>query len=196
MIQSSDRVMTRRSVVAASAAGVAALTAATQGSSSDVSVNANNSTQENSGTESIVELPFGALEDGTEITIVRMTNARYMEVGILTWGGIVQCLCVPDRDGKIENVSLGFNSVAEYEANSPYFGALIGRYANRIANGRFELDGEEIELATNNGPNNLHGGPEGFDRRVYEWEDVSRDGVLAIRLSRVSEDGEEGFRAA
>ncbi|HEV2530044.1 MAG TPA: aldose epimerase family protein [Thermomicrobiales bacterium] len=193
MTEPHSSTLTRRSIVAATAAGVAALTAAARGEIIDVSAETSHNDHEESGSGTVVEMPFGALEDGTRISMIRMTNARYMEVGILTWGGIIQCLCVPDRDGRIANVSLGFNTASEYEANSPYFGAIIGRYANRIANGRFELDGEEFQLETNDGPNNLHGGPQGFDRRVYDWKDVSKDDVLAVRMSRVSADGEEGF---
>ncbi len=195
MNQSHSRTLSRRSVMAATAAGAAALSAAGPGRNTGVSATKRHDDEDHqeTGPGTIYEQPFGALEDGTEITLLRMTNANGMEVGVLTWGGIVQCVCVPDRDGTIENVSLGFNSAAEYEANSPYFGAIIGRFGNRIARGRFELNGEEYELPINNDPNTLHGGPEGFDRRVYEWEDVSEDTWLSVRFSRVSEDGEMGF---
>jgi len=115
---------------------------------------------------------------------------------VLTYGGIIQTLEVPDASGEVENVVLGFDDLAGYvEDNNPgpYFGALIGRYGNRIAGGSFELDGTTYQLPLNNGPNTLHGGPAGFDTKVWEATDVSNDDVAALELELVSEDGDQGF---
>ncbi|MFF9039644.1 aldose epimerase family protein [Streptomyces sp. NPDC014892] len=134
---------------------------------------------------------FGTLSDGTPVH--RWTLERGgTRVRILTYGGIVQSVEVPDRDGRTADVVLGFADLDGYlRHQGPFFGALIGRYANRIAGGRFTLDGQVYELARNNPPNSLHGGPLGFDKRVWEAEGVA-DGA-GVRLTRVSPDGEEGF---
>lgn len=131
----------------------------------------------------------GRLADGTRVHrwVLERGGTR---VGVLTYGGIAQSVEVPDRDGAVANVVLGYGSPAGYEADpGPYFGALVGRYANRIAGGSFTLDGRAYRLARNGGPNSLHGGERGFDKRVWDAEAV--DG--GVRLSRVSPDGEEGF---
>ncbi|MFI8439534.1 aldose epimerase family protein [Streptomyces rochei] len=132
---------------------------------------------------------FGTLSDG--IPVHRWTLERAgVRVRILSYGGIVQSAEVPDRDGNSACVVLGFDTLDGYVRHpEPYFGALVGRYANRIAGGRFPLDGRTYALARNNGPNSLHGGERGFDKRVWDVEPVA-DGV---RLSRVSPHGEEGF---
>ncbi|MFF1417400.1 aldose epimerase family protein [Streptomyces sp. NPDC058280] len=110
---------------------------------------------------------------------------------LLTYGGVVQSVEVPDRDGTVDNVALGFPDVEGYlGSRGPYFGALVGRYANRIAGAAFTLDGTTHRLARNDGPNSLHGGERGFDRRVW---DAEPDGDHGVRLSRISPDGEEGF---
>ncbi|QFQ96930.1 galactose mutarotase [Streptomyces phaeolivaceus] len=134
---------------------------------------------------------FGTLSDGTPVH--RWTLERGgTRVRILTYGGIVQSVELPDRDGRTADVVLGFADLDGYLRNQgPFFGALIGRYANRIAGGRFTLDGRVYELARDNPPNSLHGGPLGFDKRVWAAEGVA-DGA-GVRLSRVSPDGEEGF---
>lgn len=134
---------------------------------------------------------FGTLSDGTAVH--RWTLERGgTRVRILTYGGIVQSVEVPDRAGRPADVVLGFADLDGYLRNpGPFFGALIGRYANRIARGRFTLDGRVYELECNNPPNSLHGGACGFDKRVWHAEAV--DGGAGVRLSRVSPDGEEGF---
>ncbi|MFW6205024.1 MAG: aldose epimerase family protein [Actinomycetota bacterium] len=146
-------------------------------------------------TPSIDSETFGTMPDGTEVDIYTLTNSRGMEVTVLTYGGILQSITVPDRRGKFDNVTLGFDNLDDYvERNDPYFGAIIGRYGNRIAEGRFTLDGEEYELPINNPPNSLHGGDIGFDKRVWDvtgtFEDHDRVGV---ELSYTSPDGEQGY---
>ncbi|NDZ78189.1 galactose mutarotase [Streptomyces sp. SID10853] len=133
---------------------------------------------------------FGRLDDGTSVH--RWTLERGgTRVRVLTYGGIVQSVEVPDRAGAVAGVALGFPDLAGYLASpGPYFGALIGRYANRIAGGEFELDGRTYRLPRNNPPHSLHGGDRGFDKRVWE---AAAAGDHGVRLSRVSPDGEEGF---
>jgi aldose 1-epimerase len=135
--------------------------------------------------------PFGTLSDETGVQAFRLRSDR-LEVTVLDYGGVVQSVLAPDRDGVQADVVLGFGDAARYASDSPYFGALVGRYANRIAGARFTLDGREYVLTANNGPNTLHGGPRGFDKQMWTAEGL--DGG-ALRLSRVSPDGEEGFPA-
>jgi aldose 1-epimerase len=132
---------------------------------------------------------FATLSDGTPVHRWTLERAG-VRVRILSYGGIVQSAEVPDRGGRAENVVLGFAGLDGYLAHpEPYLGALIGRYANRIAGGRFTLDGRTYTLARNNPPNSLHGGESGFDKRVWDGEPVGH----GVRLSRVAADGEEGF---
>ncbi|MFE9448012.1 aldose epimerase family protein [Streptomyces sp. NPDC006739] len=132
---------------------------------------------------------FGTLSDGTEVHRWTLERAG-TRVEILTYGGIVRSVEVPDRDGRTANVVLGFAGLDGYLAHpGPYLGALVGRYANRIAGARFPLDGVTYALAPNNAPNSLHGGERGFDKRVWDAEPVGH----GVRLSRVSPHGEEGF---
>ncbi|WP_159327448.1 aldose epimerase family protein [Streptomyces tendae] len=132
---------------------------------------------------------FGTLSDGTPVHRWTLERAG-VRVRVLSYGGIVQSVEVPDRDGHPADVVLGFADLDGYVAHpEPYFGALVGRYANRIAGGRFPLDGRTYALAPNEGPNTLHGGSRGFDKRVWDVSAVEED----VRLSRVSPHGEEGF---
>ena len=137
--------------------------------------------------------PFGTTEDGQDVELYTLTNANGMVVSVMTYGGIVQKVLVPDRDGNLTNVTLGFDMLEEYVAGSPYFGSITGRYANRIARGTFVLDGVTYRLALNNGENSLHGGLVGFDKVVWEAKDTSGPDGPAITLSRTSPDGEEGY---
>jgi aldose 1-epimerase len=138
---------------------------------------------------------FGTLEDGTKVWRYTLTN-RSIRVRIITYGGIVQTIEVPDRRGRLDNVALGFATLEDYvEKNNPgpYFGAIIGRYANRIADGQFTLDGETFQVPPNNNGNALHGGPEGFDKKVWTATPGRRGGDPALRLDYTSPDGEMGF---
>jgi aldose 1-epimerase len=144
----------------------------------------------------VVREPFGTLADGTPVDrYVLGSGQEGLQVAVLTYGGAVQELWAPDRDGERADVVLGFASPAGYEAReNPYLGALVGRYANRIAGGRFDLNGRTYALEPNNGPNTLHGGAEGFDRRVWSAEVPDGDRP-ALRLRLVSPDGDQGFPA-
>ncbi len=132
---------------------------------------------------------YGRTKDGRAIEEYTLRNAAGMEVKIITFGGILTSIRVPDRLGRFANVALGFDSLAEYEGEHPYFGAITGRYANRIGGGKFELDGSEYRLFRNDGGNSLHGGGIGFDKRV--WAATATGG--ALELSYRSPDGEEGY---
>lgn len=140
----------------------------------------------------IASEPWGEL-DGEEVTLYTLTNANGMEVKLTNYGGIITSVVVPDRDGAMENVTLGFDNLDAYVAGHPYFGNITGRYANRIARGTFDIEGEDFYLALNNGPNTLHGGTTGFDKVVWAAEEVSGDGEVGVKLSRVSPDMEEGY---
>jgi aldose 1-epimerase len=133
---------------------------------------------------------FGKLPSGEEVSLYTLKNSKGMEARIMTYGGIVVSLKVPDRDGKLDDVVLGFDNLDGYLAGHPYFGALIGRYGNRIGGAKFELEGETYTLAVNNGPNSLHGGEVGFDKKNWTAEAATDSSLV---LSLVSPDGEEGY---
>ena len=138
--------------------------------------------------------PFGAVA-GQPVERFTLAIPGRIEVAILTYGGIIQSVNVPDRSGNTANVVLGFATIDDYVKwnHLPYFGCIAGRFANRIAGGRFALDGQTYQLATNNGSNALHGGERGFDKHVWNAEEAVTDDGAAVRLSRVSSDGEEGY---
>jgi aldose 1-epimerase len=125
--------------------------------------------------------------------VLTLTNALGMELEVMSHGATVKALRVPDRDGGLDDVVLGFDDPASYLGPHPYFGGIVGRYANRIANGRFRLDGGEYNLTTNDGLHHLHGGPRGFDRRRWTAEAAATDGDPVLRLRYTSADGEEGY---
>ena len=136
---------------------------------------------------------FGATQEGTPISVYTLRNKNGVEACILTYGGIIQSLKVPDKNGRLGDVVLGYDNLDGYLTNSPHFGALIGRYGNRIAKGRFTLDGVTYTLATNNVPNSLHGGVKGFDKVVWHAKPgVSVQGET-LELTYNSHDGEEGY---
>ncbi len=137
--------------------------------------------------------PYGTTGDGAPVQLYTLSNANGVRVAITNYGGIVTRLLVPDRDGNLGDVVLGYDSLSDYLTASPYFGAIVGRHGNRIAKGRFTLDGVEYRLATNDGANHLHGGLKGFDKVVWDAEPYRAEDEVGLRLSYVSEDGEEGY---
>ncbi|MGA2361542.1 MAG: aldose epimerase family protein [Candidatus Aminicenantales bacterium] len=137
--------------------------------------------------------PFGRLPDGTAVDIYTLTNAHGIEARIMTYGAILVSLRLPDRKGKLEDVVLGFDDLAGYLGAHPYFGAIVGRYANRVAKGRFTLNGVTYALAQNNNGNSLHGGLKGFDKVVWKGEPVRDAGAVGVKLTYVSKDMEEGY---
>jgi aldose 1-epimerase len=146
----------------------------------------------------IAKACFGALPDGSGVDRYTLVNGKGTSVSVLTWGGIVQAVRVADRDGRADDVALGFATLAEYTSDTynqhyPYFGAIIGRYANRIAGGRFTLDGKAYDLPVNHPPNTLHGGRAGFDRRLWSARAVCGAGAVGVELRYTSAHGEEGF---
>jgi aldose 1-epimerase len=141
----------------------------------------------------VTRAPFGRTPDGQPVESFTLTNAHGVELRAISYGGIIVSLRVPDRDGRLDDVVLGHEDLEGYLAKPAYFGALIGRYGNRIAGGRFTLDGRTYPLATNNGPNHLHGGVRGFDKRVWKAEPFERPGTAGLLLTRTSPDGEEGY---
>lgn len=144
---------------------------------------------------SISKQYFGQTPDGQAIYLYTLTNKNGMQAAIMTYGGIMITLKVPDRNGKLEDVILGYPLLEDYikTGNKPYFGALIGRYANRIANGRFTLNGVTYPLSVNEGSNTLHGGKLGFNKRMWEAEEVYQADAVGLTLTYLSNDGEEGF---
>lgn len=139
--------------------------------------------------EAISQAPFARLPDGREVSVFTLANAAGMTVKILDFGGVITEIHVPDRQGVFADVALGFDTLEPYRGESPYFGALIGRYGNRIARGRFALDGQNHQLPVNNGKNHLHGGPQGFDRVLWQSRIEGEELVLTYR----SADGEQGY---
>ncbi|MDT0402826.1 aldose epimerase family protein [Streptomyces edwardsiae] len=135
---------------------------------------------------------FGRLADGTKVHSWALENGG-TRMEVLSYGGIVRSLEIPDRRGRYTNVSLGFGTIEEYVASSPYFGALIGRYGNRIDKGRFTLDGTAYQLSVNDGENTLHGGAQGFDKRVWDVEPFTRGSDVGLHLYYTSVDGEMGY---
>jgi aldose 1-epimerase len=136
---------------------------------------------------------FGALSDGTKIEAVTLTNGAGLSAKIMTLGATLQSLIVPDKSGHKDDVVLGYDTAQEYLTRPNFFGASVGRYANRIAKGKFTLDGKTYTLATNDGPNSLHGGAKGFDKRMWKIDSMSSGPEAKAVLSYVSADGEEGF---
>jgi aldose 1-epimerase len=146
-----------------------------------------------SAPEHVNRQPFGQTKEGTPVYLYTLHNSKGAEARISNYGGIVISLMVPDRNGKLGDVVLGYDNLDGYLKETPYFGALIGRYGNRIARGKFTLDGHQYTLATNNYPNALHGGDKGFDKRVWEPTIVASGEGPALKLSYLSKDGEEGY---
>jgi aldose 1-epimerase len=140
--------------------------------------------------------PFGEMPDGQPIVHYSLTNRNGMRVGLINLGAIITAVDVPDREGNKANVTLHFPDFAGYLVNGPHFGGICGRYANRIAFGKFSLDGKDYLLATNNGPHHLHGGNVGFDKKVWRHERVGGDDFAGVKFTYESADGEEGYPGA
>lgn len=177
----------RRSLVAGLAAfGLSACTSRTETRSDSASVSG-------TGPEKVKKETFGKMADGRDVDLYTLKNAKGGEIAIMNYGGVIVSLKVPDRSGAIGDVVLGFDSFAPYPKLSPHFGALIGRYGNRIGHARFKLDGVEYKLDKNDGQNSLHGGAKGFDTVLWDVKDVSTPAAKALELSYLSKDGEEGY---
>lgn len=145
------------------------------------------------GTRSNIQISeFGQTESGPAM-LYTLKNKQGMEVAITNYGGTITRLLVPDKSGKLADVVLGFDNLADYQNEHPYFGGIIGRYGNRIAKGKFSIEGQEYTLAINNAPNALHGGPRGFHKQLWAASEVAREGYAGIELRRLSKDMEEGF---
>ena len=178
----------RRSLRRMALAGLSVLLVAAVGFSGAL---ASNNTHE-PGSPSVTKEPFGSV-GGKAVDIYTLTNSNGMEVKILTYGGIIQSVKVPDRRRHFENVTLGFDNLTDYVERSPYFGCITGRYANRIALGKFTLDGVTYQLPINNPPNSLHGGTVGFDKHVWAATVIqNRDGV-GLKLTDTSPNGDQGY---
>ena len=141
----------------------------------------------------ISDSEFGTMPDGTQTRLYTLVNAKGEEVKITNYGGIVVSLKVLDKEGDLGDVVLGYDNLDDYINDTPYFGAIIGRYGNRIAKGKFTLDGAARELAVNNPPNALHGGLRGFDKVVWKAAPLAAQDSAGLVLSYVSQDGEEGY---
>jgi aldose 1-epimerase len=145
------------------------------------------------GGSSVSRALFGTTQDSVAVEAYTLTNARGMSLRVLTYGAVIQSLLAPDAQGRAADVVLGFDDLRGYETQSPYFGAVVGRYANRIAAGRFTLDGKTYQLAKNNGPNSLHGGVRGFDKVVWEAASFQHGDSVGVVLTHTSPDGDEGY---
>jgi aldose 1-epimerase len=131
--------------------------------------------------------------DGHEVLLYTLENSKGMKVTITNYGGIITSVYTPDKNGKFDDVVLGFDNLQSYLDGHPYFGALVGRYGNRIAKGKFVLEGHEYSLAVNNGENHLHGGLIGFDKKVWDAEPFEKDDAVGLKLHYLSRDMEEGY---
>ncbi|MCA9262479.1 MAG: galactose mutarotase [Planctomycetales bacterium] len=160
--------------------------AATDGEQTETSHNGNQAM-------SVTTSDFGKTADGKSVTLFTCKNANGLEMKMIDYGAIVVSLTTPDRDGKLANVNMGFGSLDGYLGSHPYFGSTVGRFCNRIAKGKFTLDGETYTLATNNGENHLHGGDKGFNKRMWKGSVVLTDDTAGVKFTRTSPDGEEGY---
>jgi aldose 1-epimerase len=142
---------------------------------------------------SIMKQDYGALPDGRTAELYTLTNANGLKATLTNYGAILVSMEVPDRDGKMADVTLGYDSLEGWLSNSSYFGSTVGRYGNRIANGKFTLDGKTYTLAKNNGENHLHGGIKGFNKVLWDGNPVKRPGATGVEFTYTSPDGEEGY---
>jgi aldose 1-epimerase len=137
--------------------------------------------------------PFGAMPDGAKVEVFTLTNAAGMEVRTIPYGAIIVSIRVPDRNGKMDDVVMGHDTLDKYFTASRFFGAVVGRYGNRIAKGKFSIDGTEYTLAVNNGPNHLHGGVKGFDKVLWRAAQFASPSSSGVTYQYISPDGEEGY---
>ena len=144
-------------------------------------------------TATVTQAPFGVLPDGDHVTVFTLTNRQGMQVKVLDFGAIISEIHVPDRDGVFADVVLGFERIEPYLHNNAYLGAVIGRFGNRIAEGRFQLDGKDYQLAVNNAPNHLHGGNQGFHQVMWQAAPFTKDDAVGVTFTRSSPDGEDGY---
>jgi aldose 1-epimerase len=140
----------------------------------------------------IEQTAYGSV-DGREVTLFKLENANGIRTEITNYGGAVVSLFTPDRNGNLDDIVLGFDSLASYVSDSPYFGCIVGRYGNRIGKARFTIEGVEYKLAANNGPNHLHGGIKGFDKVVWDAKGLQQPDAVGVELTYMSRDGEEGY---
>ncbi len=145
------------------------------------------------GKPTVEKVPYGKMPDGRPVDIFTLTNANGMRVKLTNYGAITVSVEVPDRAGKLADVTLGYDTLDGWFTSKSYFGATVGRYANRIAKGKFSLDGQTYTLATNNGENALHGGLKGFDKVLWNAETVELPNAVGVKFTYASKDGEEGY---
>ena len=150
-------------------------------------------TSSKKGTSNVKKQAYGKVPDGTPVELYTLSNANGMQAGIITYGGTVASLSAPDRAGKFGDVVLGMSDLAGYQKETAFFGALIGRYGNRIGHAQFKLDGKTYTLPRNDGDNTLHGGAKGFDKHVWKAREFDGPEGQSLELTYVSKDGEEGF---
>jgi len=136
---------------------------------------------------------YGKLANGENVTLVTLRNAHGLEIDVISYGGIITRMMVPDANGRLGDIVLGLDTLEEYVESNPYFGAIIGRYGNRIANGRFTLDGETFQLDTNDGDNHLHGGIEGFDKKNWSMDPYVTENSAGVVLTLTSPQGDQGY---
>ncbi|WP_226992254.1 aldose epimerase family protein [Aliiglaciecola lipolytica] len=136
---------------------------------------------------------YGTLEDKTPVYMAKITNSHGLEVDVISYGGIITRMLTPDKTGVMGNIVHGFDNLDDYVKSNPYFGAIIGRYGNRIAKGKFTLNGTEYHLATNDGENHLHGGMQGFDKNIWDMTPFATANSAGVVLRLTSPDGDQGY---
>lgn len=142
---------------------------------------------------SMTRSSFGTLPDGQAVEAFTFTNANGVEVKAISYGGVITSLEVPDKSGQLGDVVLGYDALQGYLDKSPFFGTIVGRYGNRIGKGTFTIDGQTYKLPINNGPNHLHGGPQGFDKKVWKAEPFERGDAVGVVFTHTSPDGDMGY---
>ena len=143
--------------------------------------------------QSVSESDWGKTKNGEPVKMFTLKNSKGMTAKVITYGATLQSLTAPDRNGKFADVVFGFDKISDYETLNDYYGAIVGRYGNRIANGTFSIDGKEYKLTINNGPNSLHGGLVGFDQKVWKAEASKNNDSASVKLTIVSPDGDQGY---